>query len=314
MSENPSKIETWDGKNKIRVRLFKRFEVEAFVAQEKERTKRFSPHCLTFAGTLAKFERLLVDRKLVNPQNIVTIQTYERLGENHSGREILDKLLETRQTYLPGMHVWPFNFNSFSQCYTSKKCLLPSDSKTAGWRHPPYYEVLARLTRAKPKRFSVLDLDFCGIFNESNSQSVVNVFNNGVMHDRGVAFITHQKGRDVRGGKLFDVLHGYLKPCKLINFNTIPFSGDPDKDTYAARYILIPLYYMCKAYEAGHVMSLERLVEYRDKNSSSGLAVNMLQYFFRWRPVDSFKEPFITMRTNLEEVMNEQYNYNIWID
>lgn len=306
---NPTKISTWEGKNKARIRLFKKFDIEILASHE------ITPVCLTFAGATAKLERLITAHRLVKPSNIVTIQTYEKLSPTHNGREILDQLMEhSKQHALRNMYVWPYNFKSFSECYLPSGCKYPSEFKEAEWSKPPLKELMDRIVKTKTKKFSVLDLDFCGIFNENNSDSVVNIFKNGIMEDGGVAFITHQKGRDVRGGKLFDILHGYLKNHPYINFESIPHIHEKEYATHIARYILIPLFYTLKAYECGYVLNFNRLIEYRDKNEESGLAVNMLQYFFKWVKAAEISEPYSRLKGCLENTMNEQYDYLRWID
>jgi hypothetical protein len=306
---NPTKISTWEGKNKARIRLFKKFDIELLS------DTGVVPVCLTFAGATAKLERLVIAHKLVKPSNIVTIQTYEKLSPTHNGKEILEQLLEVRKQHsLRNMYIWPYNFKSFSECYLPTGCKYPSEYNEAEWSKPPLKELMDRLVNIKTKKFNVLDLDFCGIFNENNSESVVNLFKSGVMDIQGTAFITHQKGRDVRGGKLFDILHGYLKNHPYIDFNSIPHINEKNYDTYVARYILIPLFYMLKAYENGYVMSLNRLIEYRDKNENSGLAVNMLQYFFAWAKTSELKDPYGKLKPALTRTMDERYQYFKWID
>ena len=311
MTVNPSKIETWGGKNKTRVRLFKKYDVEKLIHTSPE---DFDPMCLTFAGTNALLERLLVNHELVQPKNIITIQTYEQLAQNHHGKEILDLLFATQKKYLRGMKIWPYNFRSFSECYKLDGCTLPSESEEAGWSKTPLIDYMNKIIKAKPEKFDIMDLDMCGIFNENNSESVVNLFRNKVLSDSGVAFITHQKGRDVRGGKLFEVLHGYLKTCPYIVFDSIPHLGEKKWETYIARYIMVPLFYICNAYDQGYTLKLHRLIEYRDKNKGSGLAVNMLQYFFKWFASDTLEESDQFLKFSLSNVLNEEYPYHRWVD
>jgi hypothetical protein len=314
MTLNPEKIASWNGKNKARVRLYKKHDVEMFLQNNPE----IDPGCLTFAGAHAFFERLLVSNHLVKAGNIFTIQTYEKLAEKHNGREILDILIKTQKKYLGGMKIWPFNFRSFTECYKLSGCSAPENNNTAEWTKEPLYTYMKRVLNAKPVSFNVLDLDFCGIFNENNSESVINLFKNDVLDNSGVAFVTHQKGRDVRGGKLFNILNGYLKTSPYVAFDSIPHINEKAWDTYVARYILIPLFYMCNAYENGYILKMERLIEYRDKNKGSGLAVNMLQYFFSWKRIASHKEAtsdeWLIQKRSLVDVIEEEYTYLQWID
>lgn len=315
---NPRKITDWVGANKTRSRLLKLHEVNRFIRSEGDaygRDNQWEPACLTFAGPSARFERMLVNGNITSPDSIFTIQTYQRLGEHHFGKTLLDKLIKTRRKYLRGMHIWPHNFHTFSKCYTLAGCKKPSNSTQALWNKAPYKRYMQDVLKTNPVRFSILDLDFCGIFNEKNSQSVVNLFSNKLLEPSGVAFINHQKGRDVRGGKLFDILHGYLKTCPFIDFDSIPNIHEEREGwpTYLARYVLIPLYYMCKAAEHGYILILKRLAEYRDWHGSSGGAVNMLQYYFNWWAQDIVHNHEDYLRKSLEAVIGEEYMYHHWV-
>lgn len=318
MKSNSHKIVEWDGIHKTRCRLLKLHEVTKYLRAEKKygpMDEHYEPACLTFAGCSAKFERMLVNGNITSPDRIFTIQTYQRLGQHHFGKELLDKLIKTRQKYLPEMNIWPHNFHSFSRCFTLEGCKKPSDSTQALWNTAPYKQLLNGVIEAAPTKFSILDLDFCGIFNKRNSDSVVNLFSNKLLEDSGVAFINHQKGRDVRGGELFKILHRYLMNTPLVDFSSIPNimeTGD-GWPTYVARYVLIPMYYMCKAREHGYILTLERLSEYRDSPKNSNGAVNMLQFYFKWYKAEALTDPDFVLRENLEEVMDEDYKYHQWI-
>jgi len=315
---NPSlKVQTWSGKFKTRVRFLKKYEIEKFIEDEKqilEKDDNWRPNMLTFSGPEAVLERVLCNWNILRPKNITTVQTYEKLSQNHNGKQILNKLIRTRRNHLAGMDIWPYNFHSFSNKYKASGCSYPSSSKTAVWNKNPYKSFMKRIVEKDTKKFGILDLDLCGIFSKKNSDSVINLFKHKVIDEGGVCFITHQKGRDVRGGKLFSVLHDYLKNCGLIDFDSIPDIDTEGHETYVARYFLIPLYYMCKIYEYGYVVKLTRLVEYRDKNKSSGLAVNMLQYFFTWRDSFAITDPHEEFKANIQEVLDDSYTYNNWID
>jgi len=316
MTVNSLKVSTWAGRNKTRVRLLKLFEIKKLLKENPDyvdRDEDWEPHYLTFSGPHALLERMLVNQGLVPAENIVTIQTYRKLGQKHDGKELLAQLIKTQKKYLKGMNIWPHDFSTFSKCYTLDGVTKPSDNKRALWSKSPYKKYMERVLSSEPQKFSILDLDFCGIFNENNSNSVINLFNNKLLESTGVSFVTHQKGRDVRNGKLFEILHDYLKKCPWVDFETIPKINDEKSMTHVARYVLIPLYYMCKAYENNYVMELSRLVEYRDLGDDSSAAVNMLQYFFKWFEADVIKDSYTHHRLNLEEVINSEYSYHRWL-
>ncbi len=325
--KNSAKIDSWEGPNKTRVRHHKLHEVQCtkeavgnLLVEEGviESIEDFHPSCLTFAGSVAKFERLLINHNVTTPKDILTIQTYKKLGEGHCGKEILKKLIRTRSKHLGGMKIWPYSFLSFSQKYSalgdSPTCEYPSNSQNALWSKPPYSGMMNTTVKNPPARFSVLDLDLCGIFNQTNADSITNLFKSKALDDRGVMFITHLKGRDVRGGKLFEILLEEFETSEYVNFDSIKdaFEEDP---TYYSRYVLVPLYYMSKAYDSGYILQLNKLIEYRDKNPESGLAVNMLQYFFNWVSIKKSRvDPSGTRVKSMCAVLNEDYGYHCWID
>lgn len=320
MSDNSLKLLSWGGKNKARVRLHKLYRVsnlKEYIETELGE-KTFKPRCLTFAGPTAIFEQWLVNHGITNPNNILTIQTYEKMYEGHCGKEILKSLVNTRKRYLGGMKIWPYNFQSFSKCYNASGekavCDYPSKSSSALWSRGQYKGLMNNVINNPLYRFSVLDLDLCGIFNRANASSVVNLFENKALDDIGVLFITHLKGRDVRGGSLYEILLDVLENSQYINFDSMKEKFKEDPTNYS-RYVLIPLYYMCKAFDNGYILTLNKLIEYRDKNEDSGLAVNMLQYLFDWVAISKSNVDPEELRLNsMREVLDEEYSYNCWID
>lgn len=313
---NSLKIRNWSGKNKTRVRLLKAREIEKLIDEDKKyfgREEGWQPYYLTFSGAEAYLERMLVARGLISDDSIITIQTYEKLGSHHDGKGLLNKLIKTRNKHLKYMRIWPYNFHSFAKNYTMDGCLPPSNSPTAGWNTRPYKKYMKQILLDDPVQFSVLDLDFCGIFNENNSESVIKLFENKVLESIGVMFLTHQKGRDVRGGKLYDILYPYFCKTPLINFKTIIDNCSHYSESDIARYILIPLYYMCRAYENGYTLELTRRIEYRDLGKDNKAAVKMIQYFFTWNSIDIWQDHEAANRQLLTSVMDEDYPKHVWV-
>lgn len=327
MSKNFSKLSSWGGKNKNRVRLNKLHDVATLknniewdLIQEglMNEGDNFYPRCLTFAGTRAIFERLLVNHNLTTPDNILTVQTYEKLSKEHNGKEIIKRLIRARSDFLSGMKIWPYNFFSFSKCYKADghkaTCSRPSSSLSALWNKAPYKGLMDTVVNKPPNKFSVMDLDLCGVFSQKNADSITNLFKTKALSSEGVLFITHLKGRDVRGGNLFKILLKELDGSKHIDFNSIRdrFEENP---THFSRYVLIPLYYINKAFNSGYVLEFTKLIEYRDKNKNTGLAPNMLQYFFNWVSIkDSKKDANRALYDNLCSVMDEEYQYLYWVN
>ena len=302
----PKTSSGWTGPNKARVRLFKARDVEKLL----RRTKEKEAVLLSFPGTTAIFERLLEQRSLVTGDNMVALQTYERLSDVNAGHEIFKTFERTMKRHFPHCYIWPYNFLSFSKNYHSTGCSFPSKSKTAGWTKQPYAKYMKRICNEDTLRFSVMDIDLCGIFNRDNSGAVVSLFKNGVVKDRGVLFVTHQKGRDVRGGKLFDTLHSYLRNHPLIDYDSL-IDEENARDTDLARMILVPLYYMANLYDCGYVLKLNRIIEYRDRTGNHP-AVTMLQYFFSWE-ISTVGSVDVVI-DNMVAVMSEDTPTFKWID
>jgi len=309
---NSPKLESWGGANKSRVRLFKKHDIQKFIRTDAslyDRQDDWEPHMVSFPGPRAVLERLLVNQEVLSSSNITAIQTYETMSRVHNGELFLKRLIRTRSDHLPKMRIWPYNFKMFSERYKLGGCSYPSNTTQAKWCKAPYKRFMDQVVTEPIERFSILDLDLCGIFSKKNADSVESLFKNRVIDPSGLLFVTHQKGRDVRGGALFDTLHGYLKECRFVDFDSIPHLNEEGYETFVARYIMIPLYYMCKAYEYGYVLTMTRLIEYRDFGADAGNAVNMLQYFFKWEDADYITDADTKLRSGLECAMNEEYEY-----
>ena len=85
------KLKSWDGKNKSRTRLFKLYDITNFVddVMYDEKLEMFRPNTLSLAGPKAVLEKMLVKHGLVKPEDIITVQTYEKISEIHHGKELL---------------------------------------------------------------------------------------------------------------------------------------------------------------------------------------------------------------------------------
>jgi hypothetical protein len=216
------------------------------------------------------------------------------------------------------MYIWPYNFESFTENYKLECCTKPEGKPRSKFNIPPYSKEMTSVVNRPATTFNILDLDYCGIFSSKNAGSIETLMKNKILDDRGLLFITHQKGRDVRGGNLLNILNGYLQNNSLIDYDSIPFVYDDEKEYryYAARYIMIPAYYVSKAFDNGYLMKLERLIEYRDKNVGSGLAVNMLQFIFSWMKFDyiTYDVAKSTVMKEINKIRLEEYEFTDWID
>lgn len=300
---NVQKLSGWTGKNKARVRLYKAYLIRQFI---KQRTLTM----LSFPGIDAKLERMLLQQKLLSASNLVAIQTYERLSDVNIGRTIFNPFENTMEKYFSSAHIWPYSFESFSKHYTYDGCTIPSASRIAKWRKRPYWKHMKNICSDATIDFNVLDIDLCGIFNRSNSTAILRLFENEVVKNKGLLFITHQKGRDVRGGKLFDLLHGYLSNTEIIDYPSLVDDSN-FHDTDFARNCLIPLYYQAKLYDLGYLLKLDRIAEYRDRDDKKP-AVTILQYIFKWELI--MNEDTNNIVSALEDVMNGAYSKVMLID
>jgi hypothetical protein len=334
------KVSNWDGPNKRRERSRKR----NYVLQE-QRTGFIpsDPIVLSFAGALAPLEKALVNRGITKSEHIITVQSCQRIG-GHEGDPILRKLIKTRDEHLPGMYIWPHSFHSFTTGYAGDKILVPAFTThqrilPKWYTSPTFRQEMYRFMNKPPVPFDVLDIDFCGIFSEANGNDVVRLMHNRALADRGLLFVNHQKGRENPGGglKLFDFLKDYFRVCEHFDVDSLEDreGNRPDFDSndgltwYFIRYVLVPIFYVCEAFNAGYQLRTERLVEYRDRNPDSQAGVVMLQWYFTFERLPSFwlqeggsivkfSEAFTRDRERLEKhldfIAHERYPYISAID
>jgi len=329
------KVTIWDGPNKRRTRARK---IRRVVEARKSRFISKNPTALTFAGQRAHFELGLKGRGALRPQDIVTVQSCQKVGA-HDGGPILKKLISLRDKHLPGMLIWPHTFQSFSKnAYRDKFFIPPITSTTPGWfRSPVFKQEMYAFMRCAPRPFEVIDADLCGIFSERNAGDIVNLFYSGMAADKGVLFINHVKGRDARKGKLLSFMRTYFKGCPHFDAsalydqdgNSLDLSREDEDSLYWTRYVLAPIYYVCEAFNAGYRLTVERLVEYRDRDPSTRAGVNMLQWYFKFEELPSvaslaednmvkfsadIAEDKKNLREQLELLSQEKYAYTALID
>lgn len=289
------KVTRWDGPNKRRARARK---INLVARAQKCGFLPRHPQALTFAGAKAHFERGLIRRGIIRPEDIITIQTCRNIG-NHKTDAILKKLISLRNKELPGMMIWPYDFSSFSEGYEADGVTIPAfvGSPPAWFKSPTFRREMHAFLEHKPRRFDVIDADICGTFSEANGGDIVRLMQNGRLADRGLLFINHMKGRDGRFGKLFQFLREYLHFCPYFDVDSLEddYGDRVDLKTedplsfWFVRYVLVPIYYTCEAFAAGYLLNVERLVEYRDRNPSTRAGVNMLQWYFSFERLASSK-------------------------
>ncbi len=308
------KVKTWGGRNKRLSRLLKLRAIRD--AQQAYEISTY-PLVLSFAGAQAHFEKCLINNGLARPENIITVQTCNRVGD-HNGAEILGMLIKERDEHLPGMKIWPSSFESFVECYAEDEAKLPLFSKSSvpRWRYTPnYYREIVKFRKLEARPFDILDIDICGIFSEDNASTIRKLMQNQKLARKGLLFINHQKGRDGRFGALFEFLRRYYTNHPFFNPTDIPAPEEAkDIDLYApsaysfdvARQILVPAYYVCEAYEAGYHLDVE-LFEYRDRNEDTNLGVNMLQWVFPFERHYHTKEDRERLEYTLDIIRNESY-------
>ena len=293
------KLSKWDGNNKAKVRALKVQEVK-FAKREGLLSK--DSVAITLAGSKAHFEVSIVNQKLIESKNIITIQC-PRKPDPETGTKTVRALVKVRDKQLPGMSIWPGTFESFAERYTQAGTQIPA--VTLGRANPPtwYNSTVCRREMTKfvdlpARKIAIADIDLCGIFSEVNGTSATKLMTNGVLADNGVLFINHQKGRD---GQCVEYLNGYFHTEGLFDLSSLrDYFGEAltltldRKDKYdkeamfhAIRYTLVPVYYIVEAFKAGYQLEVTRLVEYSDKNADTGVGVNMLQWFFKFKKLKS---------------------------
>lgn len=318
----------WPGKNKEKSRKHKRRWIT--IAQ----TLKFlsaNPHALTFAGAPAIFERALVRQGITTPENIVTVQTYRQVGA-HSGDPILRELIETRDEYLRHMYIWPYSFHSFLEnCHLGKIHIPDIKSTAPKWfRDPLFYREMKRFLRRAATPFSIIDLDFCGVFSHNKGLDITRMLaQNGA--ERGLLFVNHQKGRDGNNGRLFKFLREYFRHCPYFDIDNLTDKHGNQlnidyEDTLSfsfVRYILTPVYHICEAFNAGYRLEVDELVEYRDSGAHQGVV--MLQWCFNFEKLKSptlqgavFQNVFARERERLQEhlqfIREEAYLHPLFIE
>lgn len=292
------KMDRWDGLKKTLVRALK---VQAVKGAQKAGLIDEDSTALTLAGAKAHFEIALSNKKLIKSENIITVQCPIK-PDHKVGDKVLRSLLKVRDEQLPGMHVWPSTFESFCEGYTKDKVYIPAvAAKKPAWhRSTSFRREMHKFIDMDVKGISVADIDLCGIFNQSNANAAIRLMENDVLADTGVMFINHQKGRD---GQCVSMLQEHFDFDPHFNLEevrqywgeavTLSLEGKTKEEKqelfYLIRYRLVPIYYTVKAYQAGYCLELDKLVEYRDRNSDSGVGVNMLQWMFTFRRHESAK-------------------------
>jgi hypothetical protein len=341
-----AKTSVWDGKKKALIRTLKQQEVKWAIRDGKLCN---DPVALTLAGAKAHLEISLANQELVRPENIITVQS-PLFPDKEVGSKVLHELVKLRDKTLPGMLIWPESFSSFCKGYNKSKVTIPAfavnkNNHPAWYKSPTFRKEMNRFTDFEPKKLSVIDADLCGIFSEENGTSITNLMKNGMLADSGVLFINHQKGRD---GKSIPFLRDYFHHEGLFDINslrdyfeealTLTLEGKDKWETkamfHAIRSTLVPVFYVIEAFKAGYRLDPIRLAEYRDRNTkTSGVGVNMFQWFFRFERKESSKledgnsfsaytsaldklkaDERETLSYQLDILSEEAYTYNDYVD
>jgi hypothetical protein len=314
------KLSKWDGNNKAKVRALK---IQSVKEAKKDGHLGNDEVAVTLAGSKAHFEISMANRRLVKPENIITIQSPIH-PDLKTGSKTAKALVKLRDVELPGMRIWPSSFESFTEGYTKEGTRIPSfkaGSAPAWYKSRILRKEMHDFIDAPAKKVCVADVDLCGIFSETSGTSTTRLMYNGVLGDAGVLFINHQKGRD---GKCVPYLNEYFHHEGLFDLGSLQdYFGEAltlttdNKDKYskeamfyAIRYTLVPIYYIVEAFKAGYQLEPTRLVEYRDRNSDSGIGVNMLQWFFKFEKLESAKlaegTSFATLGRDLKSLRQKE--------
>lgn len=294
-SEGGQKVTHWTGANKNKSRVKK---IALIRESMKEGFLREDPYMLSFAGGPAIFERLLSDRKLVNCDNMVTVQDCMMKSNGYPSEKVLRTLIKNRDEHLPDMMIWPYNFSSFVTGYKGDTIHIPpvnSGSAPKWYRDESFKQEMEWFIDQPAYPFGILDIDMCGPWSPKTGTDIALLMQNGKLDMKGLMFINHLKGRDVRGGKTLAFLKDYFKRRKFIQLDKITdYAGESlnldDNSEFTLlcfRTVLVPLFYITEAYFAGYHLRVNRLIEYRDKNKETGQAgTNMMQWLFMFEATD----------------------------
>jgi hypothetical protein len=288
------KVTHWTGKNKNKARLRK---LSLIKESRKEGFLSTHPQMLSFAGGPAIFERLLVAKKLVESQDMITVQDCMIKSNGYPSEKVLRTLIKNRDMYLPDMLIWPYNFNSFVKGYKGDTIRIPpvhTGSPPKWYKDKDFREEMEWFIDQRAYPFEILDIDMCGPWSPETGTDIATLMKNGKLDISGLLFINHLKGRDVRGGKTLSFLEEYFNRRKFIDLTKITDGyGNPINLDIASpftllcfRTVLVPLFYVTEAYFAGYHLRVERLIEYRDKNEDGQAGTNMLQWLFTFEATD----------------------------
>lgn len=255
------KLRTWSGKNKEYTR-YKKIEI----------IKKFSqampsdPMCLTFPGSCAHFEKLLIDHGVTTPNRVLCIQSPQKFV-THSGAEVVS-ILYPKLSGLGDFPLFLGNFKDFPDEYSSKtpsskmyraeiKFGISYKNKYTSWR----------ILNGKPP-FSIIDIDTCGQFSPGMVETVNKLYQKDLFANNGLLFINHMKGRENIGAKKL------IRESKSEYMSY--FSGEHKIDM---RFLDVPMIYMTNAHRYGYNLSLLNIIEYFD-HTGKGNKAHMLQYIF----------------------------------
>lgn len=295
-SKDGQKVTHWGGPMKKKTRAKKTLLIRE---SKKEGFLRGEPYMLSFAGGPAIFERLLSARQLVSHENMVTIQDCMMKSNGYPSEKILRTLIKNRDEHLPEMMIWPYNFSSFVTGYKGETIRIPPvnpGSAPKWYRDESFKQEMEWFIDQPAIPFDILDIDMCGPWSPKTGTDIATLMKNGKLDMKGLMFINHLKGRDMRGGKTLTFLKEYFNRRKFIQLEKIvdyagnPLNLDDDENDFTKlcfRTILVPLFYITEAYFAGYHLRVNRLIEYRDRNEETGQAgTNMMQWLFMFEATD----------------------------
>jgi hypothetical protein len=274
------KTALWSGSNKEKVRQIKLEKLkEAFSdgTLEIENT----PLMLSFPGAQARFEKLVIEEGLLEPWQITAIQTAGLKGE-HLGQPYLHNLIKIRNEELPGMPIWPWEFDIFCKNYKDGR-LKPPVFQDAAWAKDGLARAeMENITNIDTDNFpsatapfDILDLDLCGVFTRGLLKSLEELIEPpSHIAEKGVLFLTQQKGREA-GYWFFPFLREYFSAGELLDFT---------EDGFTTSLAGHPNFNLARTFaNKGYTLDIEHLVEYADKNEGTTGGNYMLQWICSFR-------------------------------
>jgi len=253
----------WGGKNKAAVREVKKTLIANFNASLNDEPIKM----LSFPGAVASLEKAVLE---IPGAEVVGVQTDERVGA-FSGANVLEKLSKVTEE-------GGFSLPTFVGRFSSLPEALRTGTFAGDNKVPASLQLGPWFSENQDVKFNVLELDVCCAFGPTVVDPLAELLADGRVADDSLMLVNHMKGREKPWFLEYlsskydwtEVGYGKKAPSKAAG------------SFY--RYFSIPQFYSSLFLKYGFSCPITGVYEYRDKNDT-GLAVNMVQYFFRAKKI-----------------------------